>query len=296
MKRHLMFVLVGGFASAVILAQVAKPVGLLATVKVPMAVLADAKPLPAGTYEVRLSSDAPPTPVAGQASRAERWVEFVREGTLAGRELATVVADADIESVAKGAHPKPNEARVDVLKGGEYVRVWINKDANHYLINLSVTQSVIKSPVPGIMNLARVGTRIACAGTLDAARAIPAIKQMGFVTIINLRESTEPGADIESEREAAERAGLRYVHLPFSTTAPDSAVAAEFLAAITAAGAEPAFVHCATGNRAAAMWLIKRVVVDRWDVDRATAEATELGLSNAPLRQFAIDYARRRSH
>jgi hypothetical protein len=40
------------------------------------------------------------------------------------------------------------------------------------------------------------------------------------------------------------------------------------------------------------MWLIKRLVVDRWDVDRATQEAVLLGQTSVPLRQFAIDYAK----
>jgi hypothetical protein len=37
------------------------------------------------------------------------------------------------------------------------------------------------------------------------------------------------------------------------------------------------------------MWLIKRVLVDGWDVDRAVDEATQLGLTSAALRQFALD-------
>jgi hypothetical protein len=38
------------------------------------------------------------------------------------------------------------------------------------------------------------------------------------------------------------------------------------------------------------MWLIKWLVVDHWDVDRATQEATHWQTSPA-LRQFALDYA-----
>jgi hypothetical protein len=38
------------------------------------------------------------------------------------------------------------------------------------------------------------------------------------------------------------------------------------------------------------MWLIKRLAVDHWDVERATKEAIALGQTNAELRQFAIDY------
>jgi hypothetical protein len=39
------------------------------------------------------------------------------------------------------------------------------------------------------------------------------------------------------------------------------------------------------------MWLIKRVVVDGWDLERATAEATAIGLTHEALKQFAINYA-----
>jgi hypothetical protein len=42
------------------------------------------------------------------------------------------------------------------------------------------------------------------------------------------------------------------------------------------------------------MWLIKRLVVDGWDVERATQEATALGQTSPTMRQFAIDYAKTR--
>jgi protein tyrosine phosphatase (PTP) superfamily phosphohydrolase (DUF442 family) len=63
-----------------------------------------------------------------------------------------------------------------------------------------------------------------------------------------------------------------------------------FLKVITESGNQPAFIHCASGNRAAAMWFIKRVLVDKWDNDRATAEAAQLGLTSQPLKTFALDY------
>jgi hypothetical protein len=37
------------------------------------------------------------------------------------------------------------------------------------------------------------------------------------------------------------------------------------------------------------MWLIKRVLVDGWDVNRATEEATALGLTSPVVRQFALN-------
>jgi uncharacterized protein (TIGR01244 family) len=149
-------------------------------------------------------------------------------------------------------------------------------------------QDVTKPEVPGVRNFARLETTVACAGA-TSAEALPGIKKMGFVSVINLRAATEPGAEVEKEEAAAKAAGLRYFHVPFAGK-PDPQAAAKFLDAITTPGAEPAFIHCAGGNRAATMWLIKRIAVDRWDAEKAVKEATALGQTNAELRQWAIEY------
>ena len=154
----------------------------------------------------------------------------------------------------------------------------------------ALAQQVTKETVPGIRNFARIETTVACAGAITP-EVVPEIKKMGFASIINLREATEAGADIEKEEAATRAVGIRYFHVPFNGNAPTTQAADQFLAAITAPGAEPAFIHCSGGNRAATMWLIKRIVVDRWDVDRATKEAVELGQTSPTLKQFAIDYA-----
>jgi uncharacterized protein (TIGR01244 family) len=153
----------------------------------------------------------------------------------------------------------------------------------------AAAQQVTRETVPGITNLARLETTIACAGAITPD-SVTDIKKMGFVSIINLRLATEAGAQVEKEEAAATAAGLRYFHVPFNGT-PDPDAAQHFLDAITAPGAEPAFVHCAGGNRAATMWLIKRLAVDHWDVDRATAEATALGQTSPLLQRFAIEFA-----
>jgi uncharacterized protein (TIGR01244 family) len=150
---------------------------------------------------------------------------------------------------------------------------------------------VTRENVPGITNFARVETTVACAGATKV-EAVPAIKKMGFVSIINLRQADEAGANVETEGVAAKAAGLKYFHVPFNGSSPDPAVADRFMAAITSPGAEPAYIHCAGGNRAATMWLIKRLAIDHWAVDRATAEATALGLTSPQLKEFAVSYAR----
>lgn len=155
---------------------------------------------------------------------------------------------------------------------------------------LTAAQQVTKETIPGVTNFARVETTVACAGAIKV-EAVPEIKKMGFASIINLRQASEPGADIDSEAAAAKAAGIRFYHVPFNGQSPDPAAADKFLDAITSKGSEPAFIHCAGGNRAAAMWLVKRLAVDHWDAARATEEATALGLTSPALKQFAFDYA-----
>lgn len=152
-------------------------------------------------------------------------------------------------------------------------------------------QQVTKEARDGIKNFARVETTVACAGAITAD-AMPEIKKMGFVSVINLREAHEPGADIEKQAAAAKAAGLRYYHVPFNSAKLDPKAADQFLKVIASPEAAPAFIHCASANRAAAMWMIKRLAVDRWEVDRAVAEAEALGLTNAKLKQWALEYAR----
>ena len=152
-------------------------------------------------------------------------------------------------------------------------------------------QQVTKETREGIKNFSRLETTVACAGAITSD-AMPEIKKMGFVSVINLREAQEPGADVEKHRAAAEAAGLRYYHVPLNGAKPDPKAADAFVKIIASKEAAPAFIHCASANRAAAMWLIKRIVVDKWEVERAEEEAAAMGLTNAALKQWAIEYAR----
>jgi uncharacterized protein (TIGR01244 family) len=153
----------------------------------------------------------------------------------------------------------------------------------------SLQAQVTRESLPGVTNFSRVETTIACAGATTPA-AVAGLKKMGYASIVNLRQATEAGADVEGEAAAAATAGVNYIHLPFNAAAPDPAVVDRFLAAVTEPKNQPAFVHCATANRAAALWFIKRVKVDGWEVERASAEATALGLTSSPLKTFALGY------
>jgi uncharacterized protein (TIGR01244 family) len=150
-------------------------------------------------------------------------------------------------------------------------------------------QSVTKETLPGVTNFSRVETTIACAGATTPA-AVAGLKQMGYAAIIDLREASEPGADIDGEAAAAKAASINFIHLPFNGVSFSPALVDSFLTAVTAPANQPVFVHCASANRAAAMWMIKRIKVDKWDVDRASAEAAALGLTSSALKTFVLQY------
>ncbi len=150
-------------------------------------------------------------------------------------------------------------------------------------------QQVTKQTVPGITNFARVETTVACAGAVEAS-AVPDIKKLGFKSIINLRQASEQGANVEGEGAAAKAAGITYYNIPFNTQSPAPTLVPDFLAAVTKADNQPAFIHCAAGGRAASMWLIKRMQVDGWEQQKAVDEAVALGLTNERLKQFALDW------
>src|SRR5580692_4596189 len=91
---------------------------------------------------------------------------------------------------------------------------------------------VTKPDVPGISNFARLETTVACSGAIKP-EAVPEIKKLGFVSIINLREASEAGANVAAEQAAATAVGLKYFHVPFNGASPDLAAADQFLTAIT---------------------------------------------------------------
>ncbi len=151
-------------------------------------------------------------------------------------------------------------------------------------------QSPEKATLPGAKNVTRVDAVLMCGGA-TTNEAFPALKKEGFASVINLRQADEPGVDIPGSRSAAEAAGLRYVHVPVQSQTPEAASVDAFLKAVQDRGNQPMYIHCGSANRVGAMWLIKRVVVDGWDVARATEEAKAIGLTSEPLRRFAVEYA-----
>jgi uncharacterized protein (TIGR01244 family) len=155
-------------------------------------------------------------------------------------------------------------------------------------------QDLQKQDLPGAINYTRVSATVGCAGA-TTPDVIPELKREGYVSIINLRLASERGANVDGEKALAEAAGLRYIHLPLDGSAPDPAVVDTFLKAVADPRNQPVFIHCASANRVGGVWMVKRVLQDRWTVERAMAEAEAIGLSSAPLKAFMLEYIRNHS-
>ncbi|MBM3772749.1 MAG: hypothetical protein FJW27_15955 [Acidimicrobiia bacterium] len=110
------------------------PDTVLGSVTLSIPVLADGKRLAPGTYQVRLTEEVA-KPGVGQSPNAERYVEFVRGGSVAARELATVIGPEG-DPTANSRAPTGDRVRVERLRGGDYVRVRIDHGGRSYLIHM----------------------------------------------------------------------------------------------------------------------------------------------------------------
>jgi len=148
---------------------------------------------------------------------------------------------------------------------------------------------------PGVMNFAPVDDTFACGGaiTLDA---VAELKKRGYKSVVNFRPTDEDGANVAQEKEAVEKAGLKFVHAPFRRTDANFQPAVDtFLAAAKDPANRPMLFHCAAGTRASAMWFFKRVLVDGWTVEKALPEAESIGLTSPAVQKWAVDYVKSRA-
>ena len=109
----------------------------LGTVSLPRKVTAGGQPLAAGTYTLRLLPQELKGAV-GQTPAESRYVEFVQGGKVVGKEVATVLTTAEAKAVTKGTAPADGASKVELLKGNDYIRVWVRQGNTHYLVHLAV--------------------------------------------------------------------------------------------------------------------------------------------------------------
>ncbi len=141
-----------------------------------------------------------------------------------------------------------------------------------------------------IKNFFRVNEQV-CTGGQPTMEELEKLKGEGVKAIINLRMASEYNA--EEEAAKAKALGLRYFHIPFNNDDPKDEAVDQFLKVMANKANLPVFVHCTTANRVGGFWLIRRVLVDGWALEKAEGEAKQIGLRNPKTREFALSYIER---
>ena len=103
------------------------------------------------------------------------------------------------------------------------------------------------------------------------------LKAEGVKTIINLRMHEEH--DWAREEAKAREMGIAYLNIPVDYDAPKGADVDSFLRATDElSGKGRTFIHCTAAIRVGSFWMIRRVVRDGWEYDKAREEASQIGL------------------
>ncbi len=161
------------------------------------------------------------------------------------------------------------------------------------------TPDVERAEVRGIVHFSQLdessgfaGSRVGFGGVTQAS-AMPWLKREGFATVINLRLASEEGAAVEDSRAAAAAAGLKYFHIPFNPRSPAPKLVDDFIRAVGDKANQPVYIHCKSATRAAALWMIGRVLEDGWALDDAAKEAESIAKKPAEAISFVSAYLER---
>jgi len=149
-------------------------------------------------------------------------------------------------------------------------------------------QAPAAQELPPIRNFLQVNQEF-CTGGQPRIEHFARLKTDGVKAVLNLRQPSEHRAD--EEKDAVEKAGLKYFNIPVVYTSPTDAQVDEFLRITDDPANRPMFIHCTAAIRVGAFWMIRRAVRDGLSPDAALAEAQKVGLANAPhLEEFARKY------
>jgi protein tyrosine phosphatase (PTP) superfamily phosphohydrolase (DUF442 family) len=124
---------------------------------------------------------------------------------------------------------------------------------------------------------------------------LPKLKEAGIRVVINLRQHAEWNGEREANK--VKELGMSYFNIPVSFNEPDELDSDDFLKLTDEQLKNgPVFIHCAVGSRVGAFWMIRRVLRDNWEFDKALEEANRIGLRSqqSQLIDFAKDYIEKR--
>ena len=140
-----------------------------------------------------------------------------------------------------------------------------------------------------IQGFRRLSEKLASAGQPEP-NGIAAIARAGFKCLINLAQSTSPGA-LANEAELAAQAGLTYLHLPIDFEAPELEPAHKLFQALDERQGEAVFVHCARNMRVSALLYVYRCLRGLVPIKQARADLHAIWQPNHTWRRYLSNAA-----
>ncbi len=118
------------------------------------------------------------------------------------------------------------------------------------------------------------------AGGAPTARGLGQAAEQGIRTVIDVRNPEEGTAE---EKDHADAVGLKYVNIPISMENFSEAQAGKLNEVLKDPATGPALLHCATGQRAVAVWALQRNRHEGIPAAQAMQEAKQKGLQKPEL-------------
>jgi len=139
-------------------------------------------------------------------------------------------------------------------------------------------------------NFAKVSEKL-YRGAQPTREGFRRLKELGVTTVINLRGEDDLAV---AEKEAVERAGLRYFNIGLpGMSGPSNEQVAQVMTIIDAPASGPVFIHCRRGSdRTGTIAAVYRISHEGWTAEKALAEAKRYGLSWAEfgMKRYIADY------
>ena len=158
------------------------------------------------------------------------------------------------------------------------------EDSQQEQKKLAELEQTLKDDIPHVLC---VGPNFTTGGQ-PSTNAYAKLASNGFRSVLNLRTAQE-GVSLEEEKNAVEKAGIRYINIPVISSAPTPGQVTEFLTVVKNKSLQPMLIHCASANRVGAFWMIYRVLEQGWPQEKALDEATRIGLTSPALKNFALN-------
>jgi len=154
----------------------------------------------------------------------------------------------------------------------------------------AASQAIALPAVVGIDNFGQVNSHY-FRGAQPKGRDFDDLAKLGVKLVIDLAEEGD-----SNERANTERAGMKFVRIPMSTTSrPSQPDIDQFLSLVNDQANQPVYVHCMGGrHRTGAMTAVYRMTEEGWTADRAFSEMKQYKFGadflHPVLKSFVFDF------